>query len=71
MADLEPRGSYTPRRSREQRAYWLVLVGGGAGLVGGFTMILAIFGTVGWGLPILALIVAAVCLFLFRRTVSS
>ena len=70
MADLERRGSHTPRRTREQRAYWLVLVAGGAGLVGGFTLILAIFGTVGWGLPILALIVAAVCLLLFRRTVS-
>ena len=70
MADLQRRGSYTPRRTREQRAYVLTLVGGGAALVGVVGLVLAIFGVVGAGLPILALIVAAVCWFLFRRTVS-
>jgi hypothetical protein len=70
MADLERRGSYTPRRQREQRAYVLALVGGGAGLVGAAGLILAIFGVVGAGIPILLLIVAAVCGWLFRRTVS-
>jgi hypothetical protein len=70
MADLQRRGSYTPRRAREQRAYWLALAGGGAALAGVAGLVLAIFGVVGAGLPILALIVAAVCWFLFRRTVS-
>ena len=28
MADLQKRGSYTPRRSREQRAYRLIVTGG-------------------------------------------
>jgi len=31
---------------------------------------LAIFGVVGAGIPLLALVIAAVCGFLFRRTVS-
>jgi hypothetical protein len=70
MADLERRGSYTPRRKREQRAYMLTLVGGGAGLLGAVGLVLAIFGVVGAGIPILLLIVAAVCGFLFKRTVS-
>ena len=70
MSDLERRGSYTPRRAREQRAYTLTVVGGIAGLIGVVGFVLAIVGVVGVGLPILALLVAAVCAFLFRRTVS-
>jgi hypothetical protein len=70
MADLERRGSYTPRRVREQRAFGLAVAAGGAGIVGGVGLILAIFGVVGAGIPILLLIVAAICAFLFRRTVS-
>jgi len=70
MSDLERRGSYTPRRVREQRAYRLATVGGVAGVVGAVGLVLAIFGVVGAGIPILALIIAAVCGFLFRRTVS-
>jgi hypothetical protein len=70
MSDLERRGSYTPRRAREQRAYRLAVVGGVAGAVGVIGLALAIFGVVGAGIPILALIVAAICVFLFRRTVS-
>jgi putative flippase GtrA len=71
MSDLERRGSYTPRRSREQRAYRLAVVGGIAGAVGVVGFALAIFGVIGSGLPILALIIAAVCAFLVRRSVSS
>ena len=70
MADLERRGSYTPRRVREQRAYWLVVGGGAAGLMGGVGLVLAIFGVIGAGLPILLLVIAAVCWVLVRRTVS-
>jgi len=71
MSDLERRGSHTPRRAREQRAYRLAVVGGIAGAVGVVGFALAIFGVIGSGLPILALIIAAVCAFLFRRSVSS
>ncbi len=71
MSDLQRRGSHTPRRAREQRAYTLTVVGGIAGLVGVVGFALAVFGVIGIGLPILALLVAAVCAFLFRRTVST
>lgn len=70
VSDLERRGSRTPRRKREQRAYTLTVVGGTAGLIGAVGFALAIFGVVGFGLPILALIVSAVCALLFRRTIS-
>lgn len=70
MADLERRGSYTPRRTREQRAYRFAVAGGVAGVAGAAGLVLAVFGVIGAGLPLLALIVAAVCGFLFKRTVS-
>ena len=70
VSDLERRGSYTPRRAREQRAYRLAVVGGVAGVIGVVGLALAIFGVVGAGIPILLLIIAAVCGFLFRRTVA-
>lgn len=70
MSELQRRGSYTPRRARESRAYTLTVVGGIAGAIGVVGLALAIFGVVGVGLPLLALIVAAVCAFLFKRTVS-
>jgi hypothetical protein len=71
MSSLEPRGGGRPsRRQREQRGYQLVLVGGGAGLVTVVGGVLAIFGVIGWGLPFVALVVAVICFFLFRRLVS-
>jgi F0F1-type ATP synthase assembly protein I len=71
VSDLERRGSYTPRRAREQRAYRLAVAGGVAAVVGVVGIVLAIAGVGGGGIAIIALIVAAVCAFLFRRTVSS
>jgi hypothetical protein len=70
MADLERRGSYTPRRVREQRAYRLVVAGGVAGVVGVVGLVLAIAGVIGAALPIIALIVAALCAWAFSRTVG-
>jgi len=70
VSELQRRGSHTPRRAREQRAYRLAVTGGIAGAIGVVGFALAIFGVVGAGLPIIALIVAAVCAFLFRRAVS-
>ncbi len=67
MADIQKRGSYTPRRVREQRAYQLVVAGGVAGTVGVVSLVLAIAGVIGTGLPIIALIVAVICAVLFRR----
>ena len=70
MSDLQKRGSYTPRRVRERRAYQLAMGGGVAGLVGIVGLVLAAVGVIGATLPILALVVAAICVFLFRRIVS-
>ena len=69
MADLDKRGSYTPRRTREQRAYRLVMIGGAAGVVAVGGLLLAILGVIGIGIPLLAAIVAVVCLVLFRSMV--
>jgi hypothetical protein len=71
MSSLEPRrGSRPSRRQREQRGYQLVMVGGGAGVVSVVGFALAIFGVIGFGLPLVALVVAVICLFLFRRLVG-
>jgi CHASE2 domain-containing sensor protein len=71
MSDLERRsGSQPSRRQREQRAYNLVLVGGGAAVVFVVGFILAIVGIIGWWLPVLAAVVAVLCAILFRRTVN-
>ena len=71
MSSLEPRGSGPPsRRGREQRAYRLVLVGGTAGAIAVVTFVLAVFGVTGFGIPILAALIALACYFLFRRTVG-
>lgn len=70
MADLQKRGSYTPRRAREQRAYRLVVTGGTAALVGVVTLVLAIAGVMGGTIPVIAIIVAVICFVLFRRTVA-
>jgi hypothetical protein len=71
MSDIEHRrGSRPSRKQREQRAYRLVLAGGTLGILGVVGLVLAILTSFGAGLPILALILAAVCFWLFRRTVS-
>ncbi len=70
MADLQRRGSYTPRRVREQRAYRLVVAGSVAGVVGVVGVVLAIAGVVSAALPVVALIVAALCVWGFSRAVS-
>ncbi|MGH2712928.1 MAG: hypothetical protein ACRDSN_08685 [Pseudonocardiaceae bacterium] len=63
-------GGPPSRRSREKRAYQVAVGGGVAGAVAVIGGVLALVGVLGWGLPVLAAIVAAVCYFLFRRTVS-
>ena len=68
MSNLQRRGNYTPRRAREQRAYRLAVTGAGAGGIGVIGVVLAAVGVVSWGLPIILLIVAALCAFGFMRT---
>ncbi len=71
MSDLEPRsGRRLTRREREQRAYQLALAGGALGLVAVIGVILAALDIIGFGLPVIAAIVAVVCYMMFRRTVT-
>jgi hypothetical protein len=72
MTDLSPRPNRTPsRRSREDRAYKLVLAGGTAAVVAVVTFVLALVGVLGgFGIPVLAALVAVLCGWMFRRTVS-
>ena len=71
MADLERRsGTRLSRRQREQRAYRLIQVGGAAGAVAVVTGILDLVGVLGFGVPLLAVVIAVICALLFRRTVS-
>jgi hypothetical protein len=68
MSNLQRRGSYTPRRAREQRAYRLAIVSAGTGGIGVIGVVLAAVGVVSWSLPIILLIVAALSAFGFLRT---
>ena len=58
------------RRQREQRAYQLTLATGGLAVVTVVGIMLAVFGVIGSGLPILAAILAVVCFVLLRRTLG-
>ena len=70
MSDLSKRSGHTPRRTREQRAFRLVQVGGAAGVVAVVGFVLALIDVIGFGIPLLAAIVAVVCVVLFRSTVG-
>jgi hypothetical protein len=70
MADLERSRSRTPRRQREQRAYQLTLATGALAVVAVVGFVLALVNVVGFGLPILAAILAAVSGLLLRRTLG-
>ena len=71
MSDLSRRpGSGLSRNARERRAFQLVVAGGLAGAVAVVTFILAVVGIGGFGVPVLAAIIATICIMLFRRTVG-
>jgi hypothetical protein len=68
---LSPSSGGPPsRRSRERRAYQLVLVGSTAGVIAVVGLILAAVGVMGFGIPFIAAIVAVICGLIFRRTVA-
>src|SRR4051794_20396244 len=72
MSSLEPRrGSGMSRNPKGRRASRLVVTGPAAGLVAGVGTVLAIVGVIGGGIPLIAAIVAIVCLFMFRRLTAS
>jgi hypothetical protein len=68
VSNLDRRRGYSPRRAREQRAYRMVVVGGAAGGIGVVTLLLSIVGVIGATIPIIAFIVAALCVFGFLRS---
>jgi hypothetical protein len=71
MSDLTPSGGgRLSRRTREQRAFRLVVAGGVAATVSLVTFVLAIAGVVGFGWFLISAIVAVVCVLMFRRAVS-
>lgn len=71
MSSLEPRsGRHLTRKQKEARAYRLVMAGGTAGAVAVLGLVLAAVGAISFGIPVLAAIVAVVCLVLFRRSVG-
>jgi hypothetical protein len=71
MSDLSRRpGSGLSRNARERRAFQLIVGGGVAGAIAVVTFILAIVGIGGFGIPVLAALIAALCVILFRRTVG-
>jgi hypothetical protein len=70
MANLDKRGNYVPRRQRERRAYQLAVGGTTAGVIGVLTLVLAAAGVLSFGLPVILLIVAALCYVGFQRSVS-
>lgn len=71
MSSLEPRsGKHLTRKQREQRAFRLVVTGGTFGAIAAIGFVLAAINVVGFGIPLLAGIIAVVCLVLFRRSVG-
>lgn len=70
MANIERSGRRPSRRQRERRAYQLTLATGALAVAGVVGLILAVVNVIGAGLPILALVLAAVCFLLLRRTLG-
>lgn len=67
MPGLEKRGDYKPRSQREKEAYRLVLLGGGSGVAGIVTLVLAVAGVTGAIPPIILLLIAVWCAWRFMR----
>jgi CHASE2 domain-containing sensor protein len=70
MNSLEPRRrSNLSRSQKERRGYQLIVVGGVSAAIAVVGFILAIAGVIGGGIPLVAAIVAVICLIMFRRLV--
>ena len=69
MSDLEPRsGSRPTRRQKEERAYRLVLASGALGVVAVVGLLLAFIDVIGFFIPVVAIVLAVICVMLLRRT---
>jgi hypothetical protein len=72
MSNLEPRSGRRPsRRQREAQAYRLVVTTAVLSVVGIVGLVLALFGVIGAGLPIVLLVVAAVLALYLRRSLGA
>jgi hypothetical protein len=72
MSNLSRRpGSGLSRSARERRAFQLVVVSGTAAAIAVVTFVLALIGVMGFGIFVLATIVAVVAGLLFRRRVGA
>lgn len=58
------------RADRERRAYRLTVLGAVSATLGVIGLVLSAVGVGGAGIPIVLLVIAAVCVVLFRRTVG-
>lgn len=67
MANLQKRGDYTPRSQREKQAYRMIQLGAGTGIAGVVTLVLAIAGVVGILIPLVLIVIAAVCGWRFTQ----
>ncbi|HEY2637199.1 MAG TPA: hypothetical protein VGI54_07425 [Solirubrobacteraceae bacterium] len=72
MSNLEPRGGRrVSRHERESRAYRLVVLTGVLSVVGIVGLVLALFGVIGAGLPIVLVLIAAALGFYLRRSLGA
>lgn len=72
MSNLSRRpGSGVSRSARERRAFQLVVVSGTAAAIAVVTFVLALIGVMGFGIFVLATIVAVIAGLLFRRSVGA
>jgi hypothetical protein len=71
MSDLQRRsGTRLTRKQRETRAYRLTLATGGFGVVGVVTLVLAVVGVMSFGIPFLAIVLAALSGWMLRNTLN-
>jgi hypothetical protein len=68
MAGIEKRGDYKPRSQREKEAYRLVLVGGGTGVAGVVTLVLAVAGVMSFFLPVVLVLISVFSVWRFMST---
>jgi Flp pilus assembly protein TadB len=67
MADIQKRGSYVPRSTRERRAYAAARVGAVSGGLFAITAVLAVVGVVGWLAPIVLAAITGLAAWRFTR----
>lgn len=70
MADIQKRGDYLPRSTREKRAYAAVRLGTISGGLFVIAVVLAVVGVSGWVPPIVLALVTGFAGWRFKRVTS-